>query len=526
MPVRHPLVPLPLVPLLFGVVSACTSADGVGKTPEDGGLPTDPVYGVANIDDDDQNGDADWDDVGAEGEDDRVVVDLSGHGELTLAFAGGATGVRVWHDGDVVLDDGTLEATVADGAIEVEFEDFLVSAVLTVTPVDAPETAVSLSLRSAPLILNNHLQGAERVMAMEAGGRDGNSAFVEGFAEVLGDAFFTGNLNTYGWDVWVQDEIELGTLTAPGHRMDVVIDSIRTNNDRYLDKFAENELQAPGFAVRTWGSGRATSQDSFGNLEVSPPVTVDGVEYPFGRIYWGETGSWGVTDALGEMLTAQKVQKPFQIDIRWLCVGHVDEFSSFVPDPTSEKGFRLLYADTTLGRSFLAGLDATTRLPRYDQDHGYDTIGDLVEDDALWAYNEDLQADYLDPNLEIFKTELGLVEDDIIRIPAVFEESGYCGGAALSLIPGTVNLVVADLGDGTTNLFLPDPFLREDDEDLASDPLIAEVTRLLPSHLKLNWLDDWDWYHVQWGEVHCGSNTERAPKNEWWTAAAHLLEAE
>ena len=65
----------------------------------------------------------------------------------------------------------------------------------------------------------------------------------------------------------------------------MVIDSIR---DRGLDPLPEAELEGNGVGVQTWGEGWATSQDPFGNLEASPPVTVDGVEYPFGRIYYGD----------------------------------------------------------------------------------------------------------------------------------------------------------------------------------------------------------------------------------------------
>ena len=521
MAARSLLVPLVLGALLPACDPAGTDADT--RVPAPPKLSDAPVIGIANIDDDDENGSPDWEDAGAPDDNDTFTLDVSGAGDLALTLAGDTDAIRVWRDGAIVLDDTTREATVPGGTLAVEFGDMVVTGTLTVTPVDAAVAPVTVALSSAPLILNNHLQGAERVMAMEGGGND---AFVEGFSDVLGGSFFTGALRSYDWDVWVQDELEFATMTAPGARMDVVIDSVRSGNDRYLDNFPEAELEGPDTAVRTWGSGRATSQDSFGNLEVSPPVTVDGVDYPFGRVYWGETGSWGLTEDLGEMLEAQKVQAPFQVDIRWLCVGHVDEFSSFVPDPSAPKGFRLLYADTNVGRSFLAGLDPTTELPRYADGHNVDSIGDLVNDSALWSYNEDLQRDYLDPNLDIFKRELGLDDEDIIRIPAVFEESGYCGGAALSLIPGTVNLVVADIGDGETHVFLPDPFLREDDDDLASDPLIAEVGALLPSTLSLHWVDDWDWYHMAWGEVHCGSNTQRTPTNAWWETATHLMEAE
>jgi protein-arginine deiminase len=513
------LLPLPVA------LAACRPGESDVKTPVEPKPVSDDVYGVPNMDDDDENGSPDWEDDGADNENDFTTLDLTGFGPLTLVLDG-AGDVRVWRDGEIVLGPDPGEADVDEGTFQVEFAESMATARLTITPVDSPSAAVTRTLRAAPLLLNHHRLGAERVIAMEATGSQGNEVFTNGFREVLGDDFEAASLRTYGWDVWVQDELEFATFTSPGHRMDVVIDSIRTNNDRYLDELPEEAFQAPDTAVRTWGSGRATSQDSFGNLEVSPPVTVDGVEYPFGRIYWGETGSGGLTDDLADMLEAQRVQDPFQLDIRFLCVGHVDEFSSFVPDATAPKGFRFLYADTNVGRSFLAGLDPSTLLPRYARDHGYNTLGDLVDDSGLWAYNEDIQADYLDPNLEIFKRELGLDEADIIRIPAVFEESRMCGGAGLSLIPGTVNLVVADVGDGTTHVFMPDPFLRADEDDISADPLISEVESLLPAGITPHWVDDWDWYHLQWGEVHCGSNTQRTPGGDWWTLAAHLLEDE
>lgn len=507
--------------LLLTLVGCKKPADDV-VTPS-ATLSVDPVYGVANVDDDDENGEPDWDDVGAASDNDLAPITWSSEEDVDLTFAG--ADVRVWSGGAVILDADVTTANVPAGTtLEVEFAESMADATLTFTPVDTVDAAVTIPLRASPLILNNHLQPAEMVLALEIT-RQGNEAFIDGFTSVLGDAFLPVEGTRYGYDVWVQDEIELGTMTAPGHRMDVVIDSIRTTGDQYLDPLAERVFEAPDFARRGWGSGRATSQDSFGNMEVSPPVTVDGVEYPFGRIYWGRTASWGPTEALTEMLDAQKVQAPFQLDIRWLCVGHVDEFSSFVPDPTSPKGFRLLYTDTTLAKTFLEGLDPDMAIPQFVRTHGYSTVGELVEDDALWDYNADLQADYLDPNLETFKTELGLDEEDIIRIPGMFEESRECAGGALSLIPGTANLVIAEM-DGVTNAFIADPFLREDVDDQASDPFIAEVASLIPSNLTIRWLDDWDWYHAAWGEVHCGSNTERTPVADWWTVALHLLEEE
>ena len=50
--------------------------------------------------------------------------------------------------------------------------------------------------------------------------------------------------------------------------------------------------QGPDFGYVTRGppTGPVTDLDSFGNLEVSPPVTVRGKAYPLGRILIGDSG--------------------------------------------------------------------------------------------------------------------------------------------------------------------------------------------------------------------------------------------
>jgi protein-arginine deiminase len=370
------------------------------------------------------------------------------------------------------------------------------------------------------------MQPAEWAVAVYTGrGAFGNEAFIDGFDDVLGADFDTVSGATVDYDVWIQDELEYATMTAPGYEMQFVIDSIRSGRDQYLDSVPEDVMWGPDTGVWTWGSGGVTSQDSFGNLEVSPPVTVDGVEYPFGRVYYGDSGRYSMTDAMKDMLDEQQVQAPFTLDIGWLCVGHVDEFLTFLPNPDAPKGFTLYVIDTDVGRAFLEGLNPDTPLPLYDSGHGVDSIGDMLDHGSMWSYNDDLMAERIEPNIDVLKAELGLTEDDIIRVPGVFERSSACGGTALSLIPGTVNMQVHTSDDGmTADLFIPDPFLREDSSDPSSDPFIAEFEAMLPSNLTPYWLDDWASYHLMWGEVHCGSNTRRTPIGQWWTDARHLME--
>jgi len=274
-----------------------------------------------------------------------------------------------------------------------------------------------------------------------------------------------------------------------------------------------------------WGKGWATSQDSFGNFESTPPVTVDGVYYPFGRVYWGAYGSLVPHKKMTRFLNQQKLQSPIEVDISWLCVGHVDEFASFIPDPSSEKGFKLVYSDIDLGYDLLEGLSRSKELPLYGSGHHYDTVGDILDDNSLRALNEDLRDDYLLPILEQYTTEFGLEEGDLIRIPAMFEVAPGCGNYTAALIPGAANLVV-DNFEGTTTLLVADPFFRSDPNDQASDPVIEDFLGRMPSGLEVVFVDDWSVYHMGLGEVHCGSNTVRSPDKNWWEEATHLLEVE
>lgn len=493
------------------------------------------VLGVANLDDDNENGELDWDD--ADSGDEEIVlialdsVDLPDGVTVQATLSGDLGAVRVWADGSVVLEDGA-DTVVLDGGLDslaVEFGAPRAVAELSLSALDADgaeTSSLTVVLEAAPLILNHHMQPAEWVVAVDVGGGAwGNADFIDGFSDGLGSMFETVDGRDVQYDVWIQDEIELGTMTAPGgQRVDLMIDSIRSNDGRYLGKYPDTNL-GPDMAVMTWGSGRPTSQDSFGNLEVSPPVTVDGVDYPFGRIYHGDSGGLDIADELVDMMEAQQVQDPFTLDIGWLCVGHVDEFITFLPAPDAPKGFYLYVADIDVGYDFLEGLDHSMELPYYASGHGVDSIGEMLEDSSLWAYNRDLMDEHIEPNIDVLKTELGLDDADIIRVPGVFERSSECGGTALALIPATVNMQVTTAADGVSaDLYIPDPFLREDPTDLDSDPFVAEFESLLPSNLTPIWLDDWRAYHLAWGEVHCGSNTRRTPTADWWTDARHLLE--
>jgi protein-arginine deiminase len=511
------------------------------------------VVGVPNIDDDNEDGVPDWHADGEgdlEEENDLVEFfvrtpsgELQDGEQIRLSVGGDAGEIRVYDGATVILGElpGPNPLTFDYGnersesePFHVEFYEWPARASVTATRYDADGEEVGRSrvpLTPAPMILNHHLQQTDKtwVVAVNFGGGGNNNQMVSKYESVLGDAFDDVFGGSYQSDVWIQDEFQFGTLTAPGHRVDLVVDSIR---DRGLDDWAEDTVEAPDFVVGVWGAGEQPgSMDSFGNLEVSPPVTVDGVEYPFGRIYYGEGYSQGrgVVEDLRDYLDAQTVQKPFDVDTGWLCVGHIDEYTSFVPDPTAPKGFRFVYADTQAAWDVIDNLDDNFALGQYGRPppsngHGLATAGAMKNSAALRAHNEDIQEDVLDPVLDRFKEKLGLDEEDIVYMPSLFEEVTNCGNAAL--IPGMANLIVANVEE-ETHVFLADPFFRSgtsSDSGQDDDPMIAAVEEMMPAHIEFHFVDDWDVYHMGLGEVHCGTNMTRTPRDDWWATAGHLLD--
>lgn len=526
-----------------GQAEGATETDTGGEETDTGGemgtWEFEDVIGAINSDDDDQGDKADWFDAPFPEDDD--LVDWVMPAEAFLGFADGHSvelvlggdnqdRLRMWHRGAPVIghDVSTVHTsytfTPGDGdeAFEVEFNDYGRVNPLTLNHLDADGAVietVDVTIRSAPLIMNHHLQPAEFLWAVSV---SGNAAFIDAYQAVLGSRFASVAGSTVGSDVWIQDEIEFATATAPASaRTNIIIDSIR---DRGLNNFPDQIVQ-PNMFKQTWGvPGTETSADSFGNLESTPPITVGGVEYPFGRIYFGKVPNFGINDVLAEFLESQSVQDPIQVPTDWLCVGHVDEFSSFVPDPSSPKGFKMLLADVDAAYAFLEAQDPSFSLPRYESDHGYASVSALIDDPALRALNEELRDDYLNPIRETFKVEFGLDDSDIIAVPTLFEEVSGCGGGVVALMPGMVNLIVANFEGETPVLFIPDPFFRTNIQDQGSDPLLAAFADAMPEGLEPVFIDDWYTYHMQLGEVHCGTNVLRTPIANWWEVATHLTD--
>nr|XP_032607998.2 protein-arginine deiminase type-1 isoform X2 [Taeniopygia guttata] len=313
-------------------------------------------------------------------------------------------------------------------------------------------------------------------------------------------------------DRWIQDEMEFGYIQAPHKTLPVVFDSPR---DLGLKDFPVKSILGPdfGYVARQAAEG-ASSLDSFGNLEVSPPVTVQGKEYPLGRILIGSSfprvGGRRMAKAVKDFLVAQKVQEPVEIFSDWLSVGHVDEFLSFVPAP-DRKGFRLL----------LASPSACYQLLREKQEEGFGeaamfqgldrvpkpTINEILANEELRKFNDYAQS-CISWNRDILKRSLGLAEPDIVDIPQLFQSNA--ASEAQAFFPDMVNMLV--LG---RHLGIPKPFGPVVGGRCCLEQRVREL--LEPLGLSCTFIDDFFSYHVLSGDVHCGTNVRRKPfAFKWW----------
>lgn len=254
-------------------------------------------------------------------------------------------------------------------------------------------------------------------------------------------------------DRWIQDEIEFGYCQGVTHGVKVVCDSPR---DSGLDVFAKNQKRADIGHFQIEGN-HYDSLNSFGNLEVSPPVEPN---YPFGRIIIGGSPRYGfgntprhMAHQLRGFLHAQKVQPPIEIFTDWLTVGHVDEIINFIPIPNAKPEdkikFKMLIASPQIALDLLVkavhtDINHTFYTPnsedknnynknnpeyphldnevRHEKEYKKQDLSTVVRQwiTKYWDINKECQ-EFLDWNRELLKKELGIDEEHIIDVPTLFK---------------------------------------------------------------------------------------------------------
>jgi protein-arginine deiminase len=212
----------------------------------------------------------------------------------------------------------------------------------------------------------------------------------------------------------------------------------------------------------------------------------------------------------------QGVQPVLELHTNWLAVGHIDELVSFVPDKNG-KGL-LVASSPKRAYELLSQLDPSQPLDnRYALAFNVATVGDLFTKATLQQTMEDFNRqvdqrifglDHSNPDPDsivgMLLNKLKLPPSSVVEVPTVFMNEHSGTWAAVALTPGVVNL--SSMG---AHSLLPDPFLNAFKSDTQSVLQAVGQTPL--------WIDNWGLYHVNMGEVHCGSNELRgAFSKKWW----------
>ncbi|WP_285644434.1 protein-arginine deiminase family protein [Lentzea sp. NBRC 102530] len=352
-------------------------------------------------------------------------------------------------------------------------------------------------------------------------------------------------------DKWMQDVLEPAYSSVPGpdgepHGMRVLIQS--TNDmHRKASRVAFTEFAGSDVAAIHIGHvpvpGENPSLDSAGNLETVPPTP----QHPNGRIIVGAEEGKGPAAELLLLLRSQGAQQPIELDTSWLEIGHVDEFVQFLPVPGSRLGWRAIVADPRKGLRLLerlrdehpddvlhAGLPELTWPD--DQHIDQRTIGEFLGDEQFLRTN-DKAAAKIEANLAVLGDEVGLTEEDVVRIPSLFtyktmtyklllssinvmpageekqkaEATLRAMDAAGAEIPNTVNGLVLN-----NNAYVaPQPFGPQvAGRDVFAD---AITDAFASTGYRVTYVDDIRYPHIEEGEIHCATNAFRALDRKWWS---------
>jgi protein-arginine deiminase len=393
----------------------------------------------------------------------------------------------------------------------------------------APLVRDGALLRVAPLVFQWNTLPTRRVFHYDAS--PDTDSLVEGISPLIADGVVREGikLSARAADQWAQDFFDVAHLQRPGK--DGVVDMrvvVRSPQPDRLAGAAMLKRLGPDTAVayvhgtmQDDAAGDGYSMNSFGNWEVVPPYRTDEAAYPLGRNIWG-SGAKTVDQpdaSFAAFVRAQSVQPPLTVDTSWLTVGHVDEIFSFVRAP-SPRGWTVLVGSPTLARQMLLDLQASGHgsVKLFAGKQSYDfskesepvvqasrSIDAILADADLMAESQRAQTK-IDTATEVLRRELALADTEQVAMPFLFERV-YAN--ALAYQPGTVNLLHVG-GD----VAVPKPFGPSID---GADPFETDlVLRLGALGLETHFVDNWDLYHAEMGEVHCGTNVDRAVDVAWW----------
>ncbi|MBK9974747.1 MAG: PKD domain-containing protein [Planctomycetes bacterium] len=513
-----------------------------------------------NLDDDDANAAEDYKDTTASGSDlndlarifVRQYAALSAGGSCTVLVSGSAQSrIRIFQNTagswSGVYSTGasfTLPAaTVAAGDIELSIEarDRMSATwngyvTLTLEIRDASNTLLgtdAVILRVAPPLMSTNLWRATQYHVVNIATGSTNNAALRSAMQTIctagGFQYREAAGTSYSGDRWLQDSSEFAVTQLPvsGSPRRVVDHVMQLARWRPCDAWCKSTLLGADFDFFERFSTDTASTNYGGNFEVVPPTA----SMPWGRVMFGggngtQLGTSTSVNrhmiaAYREFFDAAAIQGPhLEITSEWLAVGHVDEFTMFIPAPNTARGWVCLIASparslTVLQATQSAGQGAAAVFAGRS---GYaTTVNAILADTALMTLNQQAQT-RIDQARSQIKAATGITDADFIHLPVLFEYAS--GNYVAALNPGDVNLVCLPSANGTTYLAIPDP---EGPDIGGVDQWQADITAQLNalftagSPVAITYVDVFFSYHDLLGEAHCGSNFVRVPPaDDWW----------
>ncbi len=432
------------------------------------------------------------------------------------------------------VDPASGQTVAWSGYVEVAFAVFEKAGdAAPITDEDNPDGWDRAHMRVAPWQMNgNTTTGIDTVFSNTRPLFQGINDFAAGLqaaADATGMNYV--QIMDYPYSHWTEDWMVTGFFSVPAP--DGQVHGIRAAYPRPFS-FEGSEQSLPvhwlasvfrgpdhGYFVQYMTPNTGNSYDSGGNHELIPPYSHNGASFPVGRVLYGS----GVLPETRAFYEAQMVQAPaLTVPTNWLIVGHVDEFSSFVPAAT-ERGWKLMVGSPNKMVERLEELSAQGHgdvqmfvgLEFWDGSPAATSIDEVLADTQIMAWSQEAQG-HIDGILQTFISEFGLTPEEIIEIPFMWEKDQ---GGLIAWNPGTVNAFVAnDL------IVFPDPH----GPVIGGVDVFAEELRALVGPdsqlgsegqgLTVHFTDDWYAYHNNLGEVHCGTNMVGPPPADmkWWEA--------
>lgn len=427
----------------------------------------------------------------------------------------------------------------------------------------------AVQLRVAPLIMQNDLKAPKKVVTSEPATPEYRAGYDE-FLATLRKAATTAGLpesavtTVVNDDRWFQDIFEPTTASTPGPggKPQVMHVLLRSANYfpgaewqgeyyppalRQAGKVAFQALRGPNVGVvQQYTAERDPAVDdslnSTGNYEGLPPYR----GHELGRPLYGSTPQRKPDPTFTTLLGSQYAD-PVIIDTSWLIVGHSDETVHVIPARNS-RGWTLMVADPRLALDVMrqATKDGHGKSVLFDgtNEAKKPTIDEALADPKFLEQNE-TAARHIDTQLAVLTKETGLAERDLVRVPVLFQQFTWeqldserdelaatgrvtrrmvddlrdrmkAGKAARTAFVAHTAGIPNGISLGGGHFGAPDPHgPRVDGVDLFKR---ATEQSLAGTPVKVSWVEDWNFLHKGFGEVHCGTNALREPtKADWWT---------